>query len=293
MSAACASQLTLWPEVSPARTSALRARARESRAIAPGSGARCTGSSESADPDGCWWRTSLLCAIEALTGCSGCWRWQATPAGRSWWVLGPSERPIGGTAPGSLDGVWPTPTATAYGSNGNSPGETGPRRPSLQGMAWMTPQTVDSKLTPRPFRPKVDRQTRDPNMPGSYRGDLADQVAASWPTPRSEDSEQTGAHAGTPDTLTSAARTWPTPQANDDKGLGENTPGHSPQLRHCPTLLAGLQDPESRKETGRPRGSLNSRWVAQLMGYPPDWCDLPTETPSALSATASSRKSRS
>lgn len=36
---------------------------------------------------------------------------------------------------------------------------------------------------------------------------------ATWPTPRAEDSESTGAHRGRPDTLTSAARvaTWATP----------------------------------------------------------------------------------
>ncbi len=33
------------------------------------------------------------------------------------------------------------------------------------------------------------------------------------------------------------------------------------------------------------------RWVAQLMGYPSDWCDLPTETLSRLTGTRSSRRS--
>jgi len=32
-----------------------------------------------------------------------------------------------------------------------------------------------------------------------------------WPTARAEDSESTGAHRGSPDTLTSATQTWPTP----------------------------------------------------------------------------------
>lgn len=38
-----------------------------------------------------------------------------------------------------------------------------------------------------------------------------------WPTPLSEDSEQTGAHHGKPDTLTNAAKTWPAPCAGDQK----------------------------------------------------------------------------
>jgi DNA (cytosine-5)-methyltransferase 1 len=56
---------------------------------------------------------------------------------------------------------------------------------------------------------------------------------------------------------------------------------------------AGLPDPASPSTNGRPRGSLNSRWVAQLMGYPPDWCELPTDTLSALTVTRSSPKSSS
>jgi hypothetical protein len=40
-------------------------------------------------------------------------------------------------------------------------------------------------------------------------------MEAGRPTPRAEDSEQTGAHSGEPDTLTSAARYFPTPSAMD------------------------------------------------------------------------------
>lgn len=58
-----------------------------------------------------------------------------------------------------------------------------------------------------------------------------------WPTPRREDSEQTGAHSGKPDTLTSAGRL----------------------------------DQENISTTGKPRGSLNSAWVMQLMGWPEDY----------------------
>lgn len=51
-----------------------------------------------------------------------------------------------------------------------------------------------------------------------------------WPTPRSEDSEQTGPHRGIPDTLTSAARMWPTPTEGDAKSSGsrntENSQAH-------------------------------------------------------------------
>jgi hypothetical protein len=55
--------------------------------------------------------------------------------------------------------------------------------------------------------------------------DLAkDATLTGWPTPRSEDSEQTGPHRGSPDTLNSAAKTasWATPSARDEKGVDQN-----------------------------------------------------------------------
>jgi hypothetical protein len=54
---------------------------------------------------------------------------------------------------------------------------------------------------------------------GMGRAMTPQEYANGWPTPRCEDSEQTGAHAGVPDTLTSAARYFPTPAASDsDRG---------------------------------------------------------------------------
>lgn len=50
---------------------------------------------------------------------------------------------------------------------------------------------------------------------------LPDVVA--WPTPRSEDSESTGAHRGVPDTLTSAVRLYPTPTCGDAKSAGNRS----------------------------------------------------------------------
>jgi hypothetical protein len=56
-------------------------------------------------------------------------------------------------------------------------------------------------------------------------------LKANWPTPRSEDSESTGAHRGTPDTLTSAAKAaWATPNKSAEEGGGDKRgkrPGHA------------------------------------------------------------------
>ena len=87
---------------------------------------------------------------------------------------------------------------------------------------------------------------------------------------------------------------WPTPnrmdgergaecrQTKKDRGSG------GVNLRE----VTGRVTQGNRSMSGKPRGCLNSRWVASLMGYPQDWCDVPTETLSRLMATASSRKSR-
>jgi hypothetical protein len=77
---------------------------------------------------------------------------------------------------------------------------------------------------------------RAPRPSGSRRQvTLNEAASATWPTPRAEDSEQTGAHRGVADTLTSAAKaaSWTTPTATDarrgsagprphDKGLPLN-----------------------------------------------------------------------
>jgi hypothetical protein len=127
-----------------------------------------------------------------------------------------------------------------------------------------------------------------------------------WPTPRAEDSESTGAHRGTPDTLTSAARLsgWPTPTARDH--FPPHTPeyiaekkaqGHGMANLSDVVMLTGWATPTSRDHkdgdcdltvtpdrcllgrqvlmsstapTGK-RGALNpdhSRW---LMGFPRAW----------------------
>jgi hypothetical protein len=116
---------------------------------------------------------------------------------------------------------------------------------------------------------------------------------ASWPTPRSQDeyerrnwktirkvNEEGGDLTLPSKTMyeAHATRRWPTPRHGTDTMCGGS--GHK-------EMLMGT-------ELQRNRGQLNSRWVLQLMGYPPDWCDLPDEEIEKLSkpqATRSSRKS--
>jgi hypothetical protein len=173
------------------------------------------------------------------------------------------------------------------------------KRLRTQAATWPTPQAFDAG-NPRPPRLKRDRQSRDPTIAASYWGNLKDRVF--WPTPRAEDSEQTGGHRGKPDTLTTAARLWPTPSARNWKGAPSSpntlppnsrplnevvrfaTPTASSKFRSAEFAEGRAPNPqEVAKAVG---GSLNPTWVEWLMGFPLGWTDL------GRSATPSSRKSR-
>jgi hypothetical protein len=85
---------------------------------------------------------------------------------------------------------------------------------------------------------------------------------------------------------------WPTPQAADQQ-TSANWPHHGGNATLPVAVKHGVgpRVQGSRSTNGSRPGSLNSAWVAVLMGHPPDWCELPTDTLLELSATASSRKS--
>ena len=84
----------LWPEestcsqeVSRAKTSRRRAKAKASEESEADSGLSCSELSKSADPIGSLLKTCLLSVLEEQTLFSQGLKKQATPAGRSWWVL--------------------------------------------------------------------------------------------------------------------------------------------------------------------------------------------------------------
>jgi hypothetical protein len=128
----------------------------------------------------------------------------------------------------------------------------------------------------------------------STQGANLSREAAGWATPRAEERGQYQRDRGDKTkpraTLTGQAKGWSTPAAQDAKNstLPPSLRGRDSVIGN---LLAGQPDPESPSTTGKPRGSLNSRWVSQLMGFPSNWCELPIETLSKATATPSSRKS--
>ena len=107
-----------------------------------------------------------------------------------------------------------TPGGTPYVAHTASGRRTSGRDCGGVQSGWLTPL---AQVGPRGYRPA------GPN--GQL--DLDRQVlVAGWPTARAEDSESTGAHRGSPDTLTSAAQVsgWPTPRL---PGGGMTSADHS------------------------------------------------------------------
>ena len=138
---------------------------------------------------------------------------------------------------------------------------------------------------------------------------LTDAANGLWASPQARDWKDSGPTQGnrkSPNLGTQAH--FPTPKASDGRSKGTGgTPDHGLDAM----ARAGLLDPESSSTSGKSRdwptpdvgavtggrsargqskpgrqstlaatgqrGVLNSRWVAQLMGYPPDWCDLPDD----------------
>jgi len=83
---------------SRAKTSALPAGLRGSRASVRACGPTWRAWCVSADRVGWWLRTFLACEAGARTGCCLIWTLRATPAGRWWWVLSMPAPRTGGAA---------------------------------------------------------------------------------------------------------------------------------------------------------------------------------------------------
>lgn len=295
---------TSSPEASRARTPASPAKAPDSPENVPVSGVSFIDSSPSADPVGYSLRMCLALELEALTGCSLTWKRSATPHGRSWWVLGRSERRTGEIG----SGLWPTASATPYGSSNNGSPRDGRERyatagkPSMENMArqWPTATAGDANSSGSRTQEHGARETTKAH-PGTS---LTDATVRGWATPRAEDSESAGAHKtrGTAETLTAQSRqwgragpisTWATPAAQDHKN---DTLPQSQQSRDTlpGNVIAGLPDPDPISTIGSRRASslaLNPAWVATLMGFPSDWCRVSVERLCALWETRSSRRS--
>lgn len=251
---------------SPARTSALRERAKGSTAPEAVCGSSTCGSCPSCDPLGFSLRTFLLSALAGLTPWRLVWNRKATPSGRSWWVLGRSGLRTGEIGFGSSRD-WITPTVSdADKPNGDGPKATlnqsqwSNQRLRNQVRPWATPTSRDWRST------SASEATHDRNA-----RPLSEQAGKDWPTPTAGDSKASG------------SRNAPGSKAHPGVSLTDSTTtGDS----------AGRLDAENPSTNGKRPGSLNPDWVETLQGLPLGWTDLPAETVSELWATRTRLTSR-
>ena len=220
--------------------------------------------------------------------------------GAQWQSPMPSDVSGGRTSKGSkrpsetglrMQANWPTVHGQGEDGHGSELSQMA-RNGSRRTENWTTPTAGDSNASR-----SAAYSTESGRHAGRTLTDCVKQL--NWPTARAEDSEQTGAHRGVPDTLTSAARawrtpdasivsggaqdvtdraghaiglhdqvhSWPTPRESEHKGTGPlDSKSHKHRLERC-YLDATVQEAEQRT------GSLNPAWVEQLMGYPDGWTD--------------------
>jgi len=301
---------------SPARTSRRRVKVKESREPVVACGLRCSALFPQYDPLGYLLKMYLLSEAEGLTKCSLAWKRKATPAGRAWLVLGRSGRPTEGTGCGS----WPTAQAsdanggkgmrleasetgampdgskatislrdatlrhwpTVHGNQGTN-GPSGTELGSAVGTDWSTPRAEE----------KSQHNSADNGMA------LSAQVT-DWQTPSAQQCEkrrQVGQTERTELLLLGQVRQWPTPNIPNrgpelDKNHRPNSGGIDLQSTVLAGEVAGLPDPASPSTIGKPRGSLNAEWVAQLMGFPPEYTTALTKACCEYWATHGSTRLR-
>lgn len=169
-----------------------------------------------------------------------------------------------------------------------------PKTRALIGSLWPTPTVQDSENTAGPSQ--FDRNSQPLNV----RVHTVE-LPANWPTPTGLGPHDSLASAGRPrpnkktalmlpDIVGKAEEAnWPTPTEGDAKASGSrignpNTNAHPGVSLTDATVRApaGRPDPASINTDGKKpassrspsRGQLNSRWVAQLQGFPSDWCEL-------------------
>lgn len=247
-------------------------------------------------------RTSLLCELEALTGCSMTWKDRATPAGRSWWVLGMSGRPTDEIECSS----WPTVTASEAHKQSGRRSDSDRVLTAEAEKCWPTPNTIDAKggmnNHGRRFKQVIDVSQHWPTAggndwkgschPGQRRGQLDEKAEQLWPTPRTvtggaetakRKKELGRAKAGGGDLQAATEMDWPTSTVGNVTGgnatrIGGRSgemllPGISAGFPHDPTTSPDGDECSRLISALPPPRRLNVRFVEWLMGFPSGWGD--------------------
>jgi len=232
-------------------------------------------------------------------------------------IVGPHTRPpLKKSRRGEAN--WPTPNARVS-QDGEGLETWDRRRESLKarginGNGAGTPLTIAVQMWPTPT--VAIAKGGQTSRGGARKGEmlLGGLAAQNWPTPTSRDifwisgpGRQERRDYPT-DTLPNAVfvtegGSWPTPTVQMQRAGDLTVQSASKELTRSldrngapssitsavlgidsrwPNGQAAQQSPSS---TGSTRARLNSQWVAQLMGFPPDWCSVPDWRPSKGTAT--------
>ena len=235
------------------------------------------GSSVSASPNGCFWKTSPITSTSDIARSEASWKAWATALRKDCLRRQKSARRTNASGcSSSPDGTnWPTPRASA-----NENRQTKPTPSQLAGkhgmnlatkaVMWPTPQT-DS------FRTRGGARRNEKGL---------DRMVRDWPTPVASDGcKPSGGNRRSAD-LTHVAgmwshhSQWPTPLARDWKGT--NSPEHvkqKPPARNHMDQLANFAVysrqartiSQAGETTSDQRRSLNPAFVEALMGWPTGW----------------------
>jgi len=262
-------------------------------------------------PCGCWPRTlaeSLALTLREWNSASGLrvsLRIEVTTSCPSNWLLRTLARRIEESECGS----WPCVTASTGGQNATAPTNherSGKHGTNLKGvvMAWPSPRATDGskggpnqrgskgdlmlpsavQMWPTPTLPSGGRQPKGGmDLTGQTPDGKKRQVdlnfaVKQWPTPHANCSTGAG-HQGRDgglnlQTAVVQGLPWATPTARDHKSIHASEATYSKNSRPLSEQV-GRHDPENPSANGKNRASLrlNHKWVAQLMGFPPDWLE--------------------
>ena len=206
-------------------------------------------------------------------------------------------------APGNLTeqlhaanlGLLPTPT-TDSANDRNAKYAQGGMPLAYAVKLLPTPTASDSRRGGAPVEANASGYYYRTSLTANGRpmGAQLSDIAHLLPTPCAADSQRAGNFGRGNPTLAGAAKLLPTPTVNDSKNASipesqRNRDGLAGSILRgelLPTPLANCHTGVGEKGTGGPNlqtaigGSLNPRFVAQMMGYPRDWCELQAPAPS-------------